>query len=270
MEEKKKVNYGLIIFIAIVVVLFIPIIVDYVGKQNISVLSSKDITEKMNAKESFIVYIGDADKSTKSGLRSVRDLAKTDYAIDYSVYTVKSSDDVKKTLGDKVEVAVIVEGDIQITYAKYDEKNITNDANIYYLGNITDKNRTYKVAENFKAYKKLVKSDKTTMAVFGRDNCFYCNKFKPVYNAVSEKYNVDIYFFDSLSYDETEYEKITNMDLTVPAKCSSEGKEYKLSDGFGTPLTLFTKKGKVVDCISGYVNRSSLIDKLKTNNMISE
>ena len=51
MEEKKKVNYGLIIFIAIVVVLFIPIIVDYVGKQNISVLSSKDITEKMNAKE---------------------------------------------------------------------------------------------------------------------------------------------------------------------------------------------------------------------------
>ena len=102
MEEKKKVNYGLIIFIAIVVVLFIPIIVDYVGKQNISVLSSKDITEKMNAKESFIVYIGDADKSTKSGLRSVRDLTKTDYATDYSVYTVKSSDDVKKTLGDKV------------------------------------------------------------------------------------------------------------------------------------------------------------------------
>ena len=60
------------------------------------------------------------------------------------------------------------------------------------------------------------------------------------------------------------------MDLIVPAKCSSEGKEFKLSDGFGTPLTLFTKDGKVVDCISGYVNRSSLIDKLKTNNMISE
>ena len=108
------------------------------------------------------------------------------------------------------------------------------------------------------------------MAVFGRDNCFYCNKFKPVYNAVSEKYDVDIYFFDSLSYDKTEYDKITNMDLTVPAKCNSNGTEFKLSDGFGTPLTLFTKKGKVVDCISGYVNRESLIDKLKTNKMISE
>ena len=99
---------------------------------------------------------------------------------------------------------------------------------------------------------------------------FYCNKFKPVYNAVSEKYDVDIYFFDSLSYDKTEYDKITNMDLIVPAKCNSNGTEFKLSDGFGTPLTLFTKKGKVVDCISGYVNRESLIDKLKTNKMISE
>ena len=60
------------------------------------------------------------------------------------------------------------------------------------------------------------------------------------------------------------------MDLTVPAKCNTEGVEFKMSEGFGTPLTIFTKKGKVVDCISGYVNRNSLIEKLKNNNLISE
>ena len=32
MEEKKKVNVGLIIFLVVVVILFIPIIVDYVNK----------------------------------------------------------------------------------------------------------------------------------------------------------------------------------------------------------------------------------------------
>lgn len=270
MEEKKKVNVGLIIFLVVVVILFIPIIVDYVNKQNISKLDSTSISEKIKNDESFIVYVGELSKNEKKGLKEVRDLTKTDYATEYSVYSVDKSDEVSKEFGKDTLVAVVIEGDVQKTYSKFDKDSLITDANIYYLGNIDKSNRTYKVAENFNAYKKLVKSDKVTMAVFGRDNCFYCNKFKPVYNAVSEKYDVDIYFFDSLSYDKTEYDKITNMDLTVPAKCNSNGTEFKLSDGFGTPLTLFTKKGKVVDCISGYVNRESLIDKLKTNKMISE
>ena len=46
------------------------------------------------------------------------------------------------------------------------------------------------------------------MAVFGRNTCFYCNKFKPVYNAVAEKYDLDIYYFDSDNYDSKEYSKI--------------------------------------------------------------
>ena len=71
-------------------------------------------------------------------------------------------------------------------------------------------------------------------------------------------------------YSKISYSKIINMDLTVPAKCNTEGVEFKMYEGFGTPLTIFTKNGKVIDCISGYVNRNSLIEKLKNNNLISE
>ena len=71
-------------------------------------------------------------------------------------------------------------------------------------------------------------------------------------------------------YNKEQYKKVINLDITVPGKCSSTGKEFKLSEGFGTPLSIITKKGKVIDCIGGYVNRASLIEILKTNKMISE
>ncbi len=268
-KSEKKINYGLIIFIIVLIILFIPIISDYVKKQNIEVLSVKEFTKKIEDKESFVVYAGELENGIKKDLRDIRDIDITDYGYDYSVYSVKDSKSLE-SIGDDVKVAVIVDGDVQKTYTKYDEESLNKDVQIYFLGNIDDENKAYKVAEDFNAYKKLVKSDKTIMTVFGRNTCFYCNKFKPVYNALAEKYNVDIYYFDSDSYDVNEYNKIINMDLTVPAKCSSEGKEFKLSDPFGTPLTIFTQKGKIVDCISGYVNRDSLIEKLKTNKMISE
>ena len=268
--KEKNINYGLIIFVAIVIILFIPIITDYIKNQNIEVLSSNEIEEKIKAGETFLVYVGDLEKDRKKELRKMRDLTKTDYSYEYGVYNVKSSDDIKKSLGEDVVVSLYIEGDLQKKYTKYEAKSLNADVEKYFIGNLTEDNRTYKVAENFNSFKKLVKGDEVTMAVFGRDTCFYCNKFKPVYNALAEKYNLDIYYFDSDNYNKKEYSKIINMDLTVPAKCNTEGVEFKMSEGFGTPLTIFTKKGKVVDCISGYVNRNSLIEKLKSNSLISE
>lgn len=268
--KEKNVNYGLIIFIVVLVILFIPIISDYIKKQSIEVLSSKEISEKIENNETLLVYVGDLEKETKKELKSFRDATKNEASYEYGVYSTKQSDEVKKLFGDKVKVAVIIEGDIQKIYDEYDEKIIDKDVKKYLLSNINDDNASYKVAENFKAYKKLIKGEDVVMSVFGRESCYYCNKFKPVYDAVAEKYNIDIYYFDSDNYNSSEYKKIINLDLTIPAKCNSQGAEFKLSDGFGTPLTIFTKDGKVIDCISGYVNRKSLVEKLKNVKMISE
>ena len=269
--EKKKINPGLIIFIVIVVILFLPIIIDYYKSRNITVISSQELSNKINnGTENFIVYVGEAKKNEIKNLRTLRDKTPTNYSYEYDVFIVEESDDVKKLLGSDTEIAFIIEGDIQKVYTDYDFKVAEEYTDIYLIGNITDENKTYKVVEDFSNYKKLVKSDEVTMAVFGRNTCSYCNLFKVIYNGVAEKYNVDIYYFDSDSYDKNEYTKIINMDLTVPGKCNSTGNEFKLSYGFGTPLTIFTKKGKVVDCISGYVNRSSLVEKLVSLEMISE
>lgn len=268
--KEKNINYGLLIFIGIIIILFIPIIFDYIKNQNIEVLSSSEINTYIEDEKTFLVYIGDVEKSVKKDLRKMRDFTKTDYSYEYGVYSVKRSDTIADIFGNDVVVALVIEGDIQKTYTKYDKDSLNSDVEKYFLGNISEDNKSYKIAENFVAYKKIVKSDEAAVTVFGRDTCFYCNKFKPVYNAVAEKYGVDFYYFNSDDYDKAEYAKVLNLNLVVPAKCSSEGTEFKLSEGFGTPLTIITKKGKIIDCISGYVNRSSLMEKLKSNKIVSE
>ena len=114
----------------------------------------------------------------------------------------------------------------------------------------------------------LVNSKKVTMAVFGRNSCGWCNKYKPIYNELAKENNIDIYYFDSDAFDKSEYSKILNSGLTIPAKCSKTKVETPLSSGFGTPLTLFTKNGKTIDCISGYTNKSGLTSALKDVGLI--
>ena len=259
--EKKR--YGLFVAIGILLIIFVPIVVDYIGRKKIDTILYDDVMEKIGLKESFVLYNGELDSKTMDGLIEIRDRKLEDNSIEYSVYNVNSSDLKKK-------VYIYIEGDLQKEYDSYNYKELGLDVDTFLIGKNIDKNKSYKVAEGFKEYKKIVNSDKVVMSVFGRNSCSWCNKFKPIYNALAYKYDLDIYYFDSDSYDESEYKRIINMSLVIPAKCNNTGSDFKLSDGFGTPLTIFTKKGEVVDCISGYTSRSALLEKLKTNEMISE
>ena len=126
----------------------------------------------------------------------------------------------------------------------------------------------YKTVSTYEEYKKIVDSDKIVMSVFGRNSCSWCNKFKPIYNEVAEEEKVDIYYFDSDSFDEEEYNKIRNMGLKILAECNNEHVEKDLSENFGTPLTLFTQNGKTIGCIGGYVDKDTLLAKLKDIGMI--
>lgn len=270
--KESKPNYTLMIFIAVIIILFIPIISDYVKKQNIEVLSSNEINEKIKTGESLLIYIGDLEKEVQRDLRKLRDAVKNDYSYKYSVYNVKDSKDIVDLLGENVKLALIVEGDIQQLYSEYNKEKIESDVKEFLIANINEDNKNYLVAENFNEYKKTIKGKDIIMSVFGRNTCSYCNMFKVVYNAVADKYDLqnNIYYFDSDSFNAKEYKKIINLGLTIPAKCGTDGNEFKLSDGFGTPLTIFTKDGKVIDCQSGYVNRKELIEILKNVDMISE
>lgn len=267
-----------IIVLAVVIVLMLPILIDFIGNSKIKEITYDKFLDVKDNNENAVIYVGnlsqDSYDSTVDTLKDVLGNAtSTDYSSDYAVYSIDSSELTEEeiaNLGTSNGYLFMVEGDIQKTLTSATEDYLVDLVDAYYNANFNSDNTSYKVAKNAKEYEKLVNSKDITVAVFGRDTCYYCNIYKPVYNAVAEKYGLDIYYFDSDNYNSKEYQKILKLGLTIPAECNSTGEESLLSDGFGTPLTLITKKGKTIDCISGYVNRETLVAKLTENKLIEK
>ncbi|HHX33602.1 MAG TPA: thioredoxin family protein [Mollicutes bacterium] len=117
-------------------------------------------------------------------------------------------------------------------------------------------------------YLSVVDSDKTIMAVIGRDSCPACSQYKPIYNDVGLEYDLDIYYINTDLMPEAELSEILHSDLVIPAKCHSSEEEVPLYELEAVPLTIFTKDGEIIDCISGVAQKDYLIDTFKTLEMI--
>ena len=85
---------------------------------------------------------------------------------------------------------------------------------------------------------------------------------------MAKKYNLSIYYFDRDTYDEGEYQKVMDLDYTIPGTCTQSGEETTLGSKFDKPLTVITKKGSLVGCIKGYVTEDVLVDKLVETKVI--
>lgn len=272
MKEKIK---GWIFGVIVLIILLIPIITDYYKSKSIEVISYDDYSFTVSKSASALIYLGDPkakdyDNTEKNLLTYRKDL---DIAIS-ALNTKKLTEDQKSKLADSkidFETGYVFVKDGQVVY--YQEGEIDKDRlkvliDKYYNNIIPEDEIVYKVAKDYKEYKKLVDSKKVTMAVFGYETCGYCKLYKPVFNEVASEYELNIYYFDSAIYNETEYNKVMNSGLKIPKSCTDTGKAELLSEGFGTPLTLFTKNGKVIDCISGYVGKDTLVSKLKSVGLI--
>ena len=274
MESKTKTW---VIVSVICVVILLPILIDFFSNSKIKEISYTEYLDVVKNKENAVIYAGNTSDETYDLIVDILKDVKnketiTDYSSDYKIYTIDSNELTEKEIsnvGIENGFVFLIEGETQnIVDAKSTSEYLTGLVDAYYNANFNDANASYKVAENAQAYEKLVNSKKVTVAVFGRDTCYYCNIYKPVYNAVAEKYGLDIYYFNSDNYNAKEYQKVLKLGLKIPAECNSSGQESLLSDGFGTPLTIITKKGKTIDCISGYVDRNTLISKLVKNKLI--
>lgn len=275
----KKNTAVKIIILVVVIVMLIPIFADMSSNSALKKIKYSDFEKTVSDTANYgfsLVYIGEDEKDTKNEIKEVisnynsKDANVTSYFMDKEDLSSSDMQTLLNNSNASVGYVFIANGEVIYTESKkLDSKKLDALVSEYTANGISEDLVNYKVFKDADAYEKAVKDKKTiTMAVFGRDTCFYCNQFKPVYNTVSAEYGLDIYYFDSDSYDKDEYQSIMDMGLTIPASCTQDNKEAKLADGFGTPLTLFTKNGKVIDCISGYLNKEGLISKLETVGMI--
>lgn len=262
--------------IVIVIVLMIPIVVNYIKSKNLEVITYDEFTTNMSTSSFSLTYVGDINSSDyediKNNLLELRNKYDTDItAIDKNKLLTSNWNSIQNINKDNIQNgAYVFVKDGEIVYAAEDltTENIETLIDKYLNNVIPEDEIYYKTFKTYDEFMKIVKSKKVAMIVFGRDTCGWCNKFKPTYNDVANEYNLDIYYVDSGSFDSTEYSKIMKSDLKILAKCTDTGTETSLSSGFGTPLTLFTKSGKTIDCISGYTNRSGLLSHLKDVGMI--
>ena len=112
------------------------------------------------------------------------------------------------------------------------------------------------LSNKFKTFRKLKKEEKT-LCIGGSGGV----------SQIKDKFD-NILELNSFAANGEEYDKIMDLGLKIPASCTGTDEDANLADGFDTPLTLFTKNGKVIDCISGYVNKDTLLTKLETVGMI--
>ena len=268
-----------IIAIVIIIILLIPIYVDYYKNNNVETIKSYNAyTELVNKNGFAVIYVGkDADSKVDILKNLKKEFNTSETSAEFKTIDNSKINETDKTSFSNESIDLdktswIILNEKEVAYQSSEdlsEKQLETLINKYLNHIIPEEEIAYKTVSTYDEYMKVIKSKNVVMTVFGRNSCYWCNKFKPIYNEVAQEQGADIYYIDSDSFNKDEYNKILNSGLNIPAKCTeSKEKDLPLSSGFGTPLTIFTKKGKEIDCIGGYVNKASLESKLKSVGMI--
>ncbi len=100
--------------------------------------------------------------------------------------------------------------------------------------------------------------EKFTIAVIAQTTCSFCEMYKPVVESVENKYeDLNVYWFHTDQLSNADYSTLSGT--------------YDISDTFkGTPYTMLTYHGVLIDHISGYVDEETLIQFLVDNGVINE
>lgn len=263
--------------VLIVAILALPIVVDYFNNKKVAIISYDKYSQLVTNGDFALVYFGDTKDSDYTDVNQTLVETRKEFDVNVNAFDYTKLSDTEKSeflkannLDETTNGWIFIK-DGSVQYIQVGDTNKTKLDSLvdkYYNGIIPEEEIAYKVPTDSAAYKKIVNSKDVNMSVFGKTSCSWCTKFKLVYNEVASESKVNIYYFDSDVYNQDEYDKILKMGLKIPAACSDSGAAVPLENGFGTPLTLFTKNGKVIDCISGYVNKETLETKLKSVGML--
>ena len=261
-----KKNILITIFAIIIIVLLVVLVKVEKHDSRVIEVNYTDLASKLNEYKEGLVYIPSNNEDStlidyfenKYKLKVLETTMTLDQLKDFAA-SYGASFDIKKPI-----FLVFDEGKVLGGFDSNLSETEANEMFRYYFYNeIPTKMINYKVLSTGDEYIKKVNSKEYTVAVFGYDACSFCNLYKPVFNKVAKDYNLNIYYFDTDNYPTEEFNKITELDITIPGSCTKDGKDTTLKNGYPTPMTLITKKGKLVGCIKGYVTEDVLVKKLK-------
>ena len=271
MKKKSVCIMGVIIVLLLIGLLFIATIENN-KIQLIEFNKIKSLVEEYNGetnKDFVFLYNGEIDKNIKNYSKRIK---KNNRVVTYQVNL--TDEEMKSLSTDEISIEkdgyiVYVEGELMgFISNKLDEAKKDELVKKYLYGYIPEDERYYQVLSTGEEYIKKFNSNNYTVAVFGASDCTFCTKYLPIVNNVAKKYNLNIYYFDRDTYDPDEYQKVIDLDFTIPGSCTQSGEDTSLGSKFDKPLTVITKKGELVGCIKGYVNEGVLVGKLVETKVI--
>lgn len=105
------------------------------------------------------------------------------------------------------------------------------------------------------SWEKLVNSKENTVIYFGRKDCTWCVKFKPILEALKEKYGVEYEYID------------TDIVPGFEDLLTFLGNDYNT---FSTPYTVIVKKGKKIGELFGYTDIKTVFDFYQAHGLIEK
>lgn len=266
MKDRVKYIIGAVIIIGLFLILFFT-----KGKNNKEILTFGEITSTTAKNEFSAIYFSKKTDEVDKVLASMRETygLKT-YYCDTSIKDINNLLQKSNLSTETNEIYVLFANSTPVTILDnsndFESYKTTIEKDLFKI--IPESERYYKVAEDAASITKLIRSNNYTVLVFGYDSCNYCKLYLPVINKISKEYKTDIYYFNRDTYDPDEYSKVLSLDLEVPVKCTLSGEASSTTGSFPKPMTLITKNGKTVDCIRGYVEENTVLEKLKKYKLI--
>lgn len=147
----------------------------------------------------------------------------------------------------------------------YDKALINDGNNITSEKGNSDKDNTqyFKTINRFSDFEYYVNRRQNSFIVFGKEGCHFCNMYKPVLEKAARELKIEVIYVDLGTAVKDDYYNILNMNLIIPSKCTKDGVDTPIVNGFGTPLSLFVNEGATYDCIRGYKDYDTLVSILK-------
>ena len=266
----KKSNFIIFIIIVAILVGFAFII-----KSTKQIYKSINLEEISNV-ENGLIYVGKINDNVTSIFKNYYETYSIKpYNIDETKMSALSALIKKNDLEEiNEESGYLLIHDSKIVWVsgeEVDDTKLNNAVLVYFYNKIPDDEVAYKVPASGDEMVKLIKrKDKFTVLVIGKQDCNYCQMYLPVFNKVAKDSNLDIYYIDSTTYNKSEYKKITDLELEIPAYCTTNNIKTSTAGSFSKPMTFIIKDGKTVSCALGYKSEDNLKNLLFSYGVINQ
>ncbi len=106
---------------------------------------------------------------------------------------------------------------------------------------------------SYSEYEEKLQQEKAFLVVIVKDGCDYCSAYEPVLEEVAKEYSIPINYINLTNLNNDEQSELV------------QSNTYLKNKKWGTPTTLLLYGDIVVDSISGYVEKDTLVSFIEEN-----